>query len=191
MRRSSFYLAVLAFASPVLAAGGDEGGPSLFAGDIGNLIWTLVIFLAVLWVLGKYAWGPILEGLQGREKFITDSLDQARQQRDEAKALLEEYEEKLAAAREETEAILDEARRDADALRTREEERAKDEAEKLLARARREIDIARDTAVKDLYAKATLLATDGASRILERELDAADHDRLIQESIAAIEQMEN
>ncbi|MCB1034386.1 MAG: F0F1 ATP synthase subunit B [Acidobacteria bacterium] len=192
MRTITLSLALLASAAPALASGGGgEGSPSLFAGDVGNLIWTLVIFLVVLWVLGKFAWGPILEGLQGREKFISDSLEQAKQQRDEAAALLEQYEEKLAAARSETEAILDEARRDADAVRKREEERAKEEADKLLARARREIEIATETAVKELYTRAAKLSTVGASRILEREISAADHERLIEESIAAIEQMEN
>ncbi len=191
MRIISLAGAALALSLPALASGEGEGTVSPFAGDLGNVIWTLVIFLVVLWVLGKYAWGPILEGLQRRERFIEDSLDQAKQQRDEANALLREHQEKLAAAREETEAILEEARRDSDALRAREEERAKDEAEKLLDRARKEIEIARDTAVRELFSKATQLATDGASRILERELDAADHDRLIQDSIASIEQMEN
>lgn len=181
----------VALSLPALASSGGEGAASPFAGDLGNVIWTLVIFLAVLWVLGKYAWGPILEGLQGREKFIVDSLDKAKQHRDEAAALLKEYEEKLATARAETEAILDEARRDAGVLRTREEERAKEEADKLLIRARREIEIASETAVKELYSQAARLATEGASRILERELKPADHERLIRESIAAIEQMEN
>lgn len=191
MRIISLAVGAVALSLPALAAGGEEGAASPFAGDLGNVIWTLIIFLAVLWVLGKYAWGPILEGLQGREKFIVDSLDKAKQHRDEATALLKQYEEKLAAARTETEAILDEARRDASALRAREEERAKEEADKLLARARREIEIARETAVKELYSRAAKLSTEGASRILERELDPADHDRLIRESIAAIEQMEN
>ena len=155
------------------------------------MIWTLVIFLALVWVLGKFAWGPMLAGLQSREAFIRDSLEQAKLQRDEAKALLQEYEQKLASARTETEAILDEARRDADALRRREEERASEEADKLVERARREIEIAKETAVKDFYSRATRLTTDAASRVLGRELNPADHERLIAESIAAIEQMEN
>lgn len=194
MRKISLTLACLITALPLLAAAPEaEGGhgPSPFAGDVGNAIWTLVIFGVLLWVLGKFAWGPILDGLQGREAFIRDSLEQAKQQRDEAKELLAEYEEKLAAARSETEAILDEARRDASALRRREEARAAEEAEKMIARAKREIEIAKDTAVKDLYSKAARLSTDAASRIIGRELSAADHERLIAESINAIDQMEN
>jgi F0F1-type ATP synthase membrane subunit b/b' len=81
-----------------------------------------------------------------------------------------------------------EARRDAEALRQREEQRARTEAETLLDRARREIEIAKDTAVKELYQRATVLATDAASRIIRRELRPEDNERLVAESVAALEQ---
>jgi F-type H+-transporting ATPase subunit b len=193
MRKLNLIGVALAYGFEAFASGAEagHGSPSPFAGDVGNVIWTLVIFGALLWVLGKFAWGPILNGLQSRETFIRDSLEQARDQRDEAKTLLAEYEKKLEAARGETEEILAEARRDADAVRLREETRAKEEAEKLLARARREIEIAKDTAVKDLYAQAARLSTAAASKILARELNPADHERLIAESIDAIGELEN
>ncbi len=176
---------------PSLLASEGGGDASPFAGDIGNALWTLVIFALVIFVLGKYAWGPVLQGLQGREKFIHDSLAQAKGDRDAAEARLREYEAKLAAARGEVDEIMDEARRDAAVLRQREEERAKEEAEKMLERAKREIEIAQETAVKDLYSRAARLSTDAASRIVQRELNPADHERLIAESISAIDQMES
>ncbi len=178
----------IALASPE-AAGTEQSSP--FAGDFGTALWTLVIFGAVLWVLSKYAWGPILDALQGREQFIRDSLEQAKRQRDEAEQRLKEYEEKLADARTETAAILDEARRDAEALKAREGDRTKAEADKLLDRAKREIEIAKDTAIKDLYSRAAALATTAAGRILEREISPSDHERLIADSIAAIERMKS
>jgi F-type H+-transporting ATPase subunit b len=169
------------------AHGGGEGG--LFAGDVGNAVWTVLIFVLVLVVLGKFAWTPILQGLQARETFIRDALAEAKQQRDDAEARMREYEAKLAAAREEVDAIMDEARRDADVLRQREEARAKEEADKIVARARREIEIASETAVKDLYARATRLATSAAAAVLGREIRAEDHERLVSESIAALDGM--
>jgi F-type H+-transporting ATPase subunit b len=170
------------------AHGAPEGG--LFAGDVGNAIWTVVIFVLALAVLGKFAWTPILKGLQGREQFIRDALAAAKTQRDEAEARLAEYEAKLAAARDEVDAIMDEARRDAEAVRLREEERAREEAEKTIARARREIEIAADTAVKDLYARAARLATAAAGAVLRREIRPEDHERLVAESIAALDRLE-
>jgi hypothetical protein len=56
----------------------------VFAGDVGNALWTLVIFGSVVFVLGKFAWKPILNGLQAREAFIRESLEEARRDRAEA-----------------------------------------------------------------------------------------------------------
>jgi F-type H+-transporting ATPase subunit b len=188
---SAVVLPAAAAAAPEAEAHGHgEGGVNPFSGDLGNALWTLIIFLLLLFVLGKYAWGPILQGLQGREQFIRDSLEQAKVQRDEATELLKQYEAKLASARDEVDSIMEEARRDADVLRQREEERAKEEADRMLARARREIEIATDTAIKDLYSRASRLAVDAASRIVQRELKPEDHERLIADSIASLEKMD-
>jgi F-type H+-transporting ATPase subunit b len=178
-------------AEPPAAAHGEghgaEESPSIFAGDLGIAVWSLAIFLVLLFVLGRYAWGPLLQGLQDRERFIRESLEQARDERDESHALLASYEAKLAEARGEVEEILDEARRDARVVRQREEEKAREEAEALIARAWREIDIATETAVKDLYAKASRLSVDVARKILQRELEPEDHARLIDDAVRSFE----
>ena len=63
---------------PIARAFGAEDAehPTLFTGDLGNIIWSLLTFGAVIFVLGKFAWGPILRALQKREDFIRDSLEQ-------------------------------------------------------------------------------------------------------------------
>lgn len=177
------------FAVPLIAAAAEaEGGAwSPFQGDVGNALWTWVVFLLVFFVLARFAWKPLLGALQGREDFIKSSLEQAKGERDQARVLLGEYEAKLASARDEIDAMIDEARRDAASLREREEAAAKAEARQIVERARREIQIATDTAVADLYERATALATLAAGKVLERELTGADHQRLIAESIRAVE----
>ena len=196
MRAVTAFVAVLltaagAFAGQPEAAGHAEGGAiSPFAGDVGSALWTLVIFGVLVWVLGRYAWGPILRGLQGRENYIRQALEKAKADREAGEALLRDYEAKLATARAEVEGMLEEARRDAEALRQREEERTREEAEQMIARARREIEVATETAVKELYTHAGRLATDAAGRILQREIKGEDHQRLIDESIAAIGKMD-
>jgi len=67
---------LLARTGEAIAAEGGES-PGIFAGDIGNIIWTLATFLVVVAVLGRFAWGPILSALQKREEFIRQSLEQA------------------------------------------------------------------------------------------------------------------
>lgn len=183
MRRISFTLVTLMLVlSPALRAA-EEGQGNLFAGDIGNAVWTLVIFLLVVFVLGKYAWGPLLSGLQQREEFIRRSLKEAKEDREAAEARLQEYEGKLTEAGAQAAEIIDEGKRDAEKVRASIEEKARTEADKMVERARREIELAKQSAIKDLYATSADLATEIAARILQRELDARDHERLILESI--------
>ena len=189
-RRLAFLLAVTTSTATAVAADPEHGGgANPFAGDVGNAIWTVVIFLLVVFVLGKFAWKPILGALQKREDFIRDSLAQAKHEREEAKRHLAEYTAKLDQARAEASSIVDEGRRDAEVLRHKIEENAKKEATAMLDRAKREIGIAKDTAVKEIYTLSAKLATDMASKIIRKELSPHEHERLINDSIGELEQV--
>ena len=184
VRSSSSALALLLL-SPAwaFAAEGHSDSPSIFAGDLGNVFWTLVTFLAVVLVLRRYAWGPILSALQKREEFIRDSLASAKKDREEAEARLSELEARLHKARDEATAIVDEGRKDAEVLKRKIEQDTKREADAMIERAKREISLARDTAVKQMYDLTATLATEAASKIIAEEIDATRHERLIAESI--------
>lgn len=187
MKRSYILLAsLLCVLAPLPAFGAEGEEAGVFAGDIGNALWTLVIFGLVVYVLGRFAWKPILNTLQAREDFIHAALAEAKRDRDEAEGRLKEYAEKLTAARAEASKIVEEGRRDAEALKHKIEDDAKVEAGKLIERAKREIGIAKDTAIDELYAKASTLATAAAARILRKELNPKDHERLIQDAIAEL-----
>jgi F-type H+-transporting ATPase subunit b len=188
IQRALTILISLAFAVPALAQEAEHGGGenNIFAGDVGNMIWTLVIFLLVVFVLGKFAWGPILNTLQARESFIHEALATAKRDRDEAEARLREYEARLAQARAEATAIVDEGRRDAVVVKQRIEEDAQREADKRLERAKREIQIATETATKELYQLSARLAIDMAGKMIGRELTPQDHERLIAESLDGV-----
>jgi F-type H+-transporting ATPase subunit b len=187
IRRALIALAGLALAAPALAAEAEHEAPSLFAGDLGNSFWTLLIFVIVLVVLGKFAWGPILTTLQARESFIRGALETAKREREEAEARLREYEARLGGARAEASAIVDEGRRDAEVVKRRIEEDAKRQADLIIERAKREIQIATDTATNSLFTLSAKLATEMAARVLGRELSAQDHERLIAEGIDGID----
>ena len=179
---SAILLALMAM--PAMAAEGEGG--NIFAGDLGNMIWTVVIFALVVLVLGKFAWGPILEGLQTRENFIRESLEEAKVDREKAEETLKSYEAKLAEARGEATAIVDEGRRDAEVVRQTIEDKAKEEAEQIVVRARREIDLAKEAAVDEIFGLASRLSTEVASKVIRKELNADDHERLIQEAAEKI-----
>lgn len=170
------------------AAHGGEG-PNILTGDLGNVVWTLVIFITLLIVLRMAAWKPILGALQKRERFIIDSLSKAKQDREEAERLLRDYTQQVNKAREEATAIVEEGRRDAEVVRRQIHEEARSEADAMIERAKREIGIARDTAVKDLYDLVADMSTDVAGRIIRRQLSADEHRRLVQESIDELRRM--
>jgi F-type H+-transporting ATPase subunit b len=147
-------------------------------------IWTLVVFVVLLVVLKKFAWGPILAGLESRESNIANHIAQAERNHEEAKKLLVQYEQKLASAANDVREMMEEARRDADHARQTILAEAKAGAEAERDRALRDIETAADQAMESLAERSAQLAVDLAGKILQSKLSAADHTKLIQEAVA-------
>ncbi len=147
-------------------------------------LWTLVVFVVLLIVLKKFAWGPIIASLNKREETIADHIAQAQRNHEESKALLAQYEQKLAAAAGEVRALMDEARRTAEHARQAILAEAKTAADAERVRALHEIEVATDQALKSLAERSAQLAVDLAGKILQTRLNKDDHARLIQEAVA-------
>lgn len=146
-------------------------------------LWTLVVFLVLLAVLYKFAWGPISQALDARERRIAEQIEAAQRTNEEARALLAQYQERLNQAQAEVRAILDEARRDAQHTQQEILAKARQDAEAELARARREIETATAAALEELGRASADLAVDLAGKIIRAQLNAADHARLIEEAL--------
>ena len=157
--------------------------PALLQFDPGAAIWAIVIFFLLLVLLRTTAWKPILRVLQEREKFIKDSIADAKRKREQAEQLLAEYKAQLEKASAEVAAIVAEGRRDAEATARRIQEQARHDADETANRARREIELAADTARKGLHDEAAQLAVLVAGRIIRKELSPADHSALVAESL--------
>jgi F-type H+-transporting ATPase subunit b len=190
-RWAAFALGLALAAGPALAAGGGhaEAGAkkTVFEGGIGNSLVTLLILGFVVWILGKYAWPPLMAALDEREKSIRDSLEKARQEREASERLLHEYEAKLNQARNEATALVEEGRRDGEEVRRRIQEEARVESAAMVERARREIQLATDAAVHELYSRFSEMAIDVARSVVRKELKASDHEALIKDSLARIQ----
>ncbi len=181
-------LLALLTAAPLACAADTHGEqPNLLGGDIGNAIFTLIIFGLVIYILGKFAWPKVLSALNEREQFIRESLASAKHEREQAEALLAEYERRLAKAHAEATAIVEEGRRDADAARRRILDEARQETAEMTARARREIELATDAAIKTLYDRTSDFTLQVASRFLGKALSRDEHQRLVDEAIREIE----
>lgn len=154
-------------------------------------IYTFVVFFILFIVLAKFAWGPIAEGLDKRERGIADNIAAAQRSNDEAKSLLAQYEKRLSAAEDEVRTILEEARRDAEHTQQQILAKAQTEAEATRDRAVRDIQAASAVAMKELAEHGSQLAVQLAGKIVGAELNSAGHTRLIQDALAKFPAVRN
>jgi F-type H+-transporting ATPase subunit b len=187
LRVAGVALLALAAGAPIALAAEAEHKPDLLHIDVPVLVATIVVFLVVLFVLSKTAWGPILRGLKAREDAIRASVEGAERANAEAARLRGELEVRMQAAAEEARKIVEEGRKDAESLRAKIEADAAGEAEQRRQRALRDIELARDAALKELHERVAVVATDVAGRILEERLDPAKHKRLVDDAVASYE----
>jgi F-type H+-transporting ATPase subunit b len=162
----------------------DEG---LFGYALDLGVWTVVVFLTLLFVLKRHAWGPMLDGLQKREDSIRSALDEAQRAREEAKTLQARFEAEMNRAQEKVREVMDEARRDAQAMRDDMVAKAKSEIQTERERMRHDIEMARDAALHQLWNQSAQLATMIASKAIRRQLNIDDQRQLIDEAITEMQ----
>lgn len=173
------------------AVEGEEGKINVFKGWLDLSIWTLVVFLLLVFILGRFAWKPMLQGLQLREQTIRDSLDKAREEREKAEALRLQFQREMEQAQDKVRQLLDTARRDAQASQDRMLAQARGEIQAERDRLHREIDSARDQALHQIWAKTAELATAISGKVLRRSLTPEDQRRLVDEALAELPQRGN
>ena len=167
--------------SSLLLASEEATSPLQLRVDV--LLFSLLVFVALLVLLNRFAWKPILAGLERRESGIASAIDDARTANEKAQAILAQYEQKLQAAGDEAARLVSEARADAEKARERIVTEAKEEAQRQRDRAVTEINAARDAAVRDLAERSVDSAVSLAGRLVGKELKPADHSRLIEQSL--------
>jgi F-type H+-transporting ATPase subunit b len=158
--------------------------PAWFQTDLA--VWSFVVFLGLLGLLTKFAWKPIMDGLDKREQGIADTIASTHAANDEAKRMLASYERRLAEATDEVRGMLEEARRDADATRQAIVAEARKAADEEKARARHEIGLAKDDALAQIADRAGDLAVEVAGKFLREKLGRDDQARLVRDSVASL-----
>ncbi len=147
---------------------------------------SAVVFGLLLLVLGGTAWKPIMQGLEKRERGIADNIAQAQKAATDATSKLAEYEAKLAGAAEESQRIVAEARKDAEAAGQKLIASAQEEAARSRDRAVADIESAKRVALSELASQSTDVAMSLAQRVVGREVRAEDHQGLIQEMLSKL-----
>jgi F-type H+-transporting ATPase subunit b len=153
----------------------------------GLMIWTIISFLITLFVLKRFAFGPIQRMIDARRERIEKAIAEADHARDEARALLEEHRKLIAQAKAESEEILSEARRVADAQRERVREETEEDRQRRLEETRRQIEQATAQALGQIREEVGRLSLLAAEKITRKSLDEADQRRLIDEALSEID----
>lgn len=174
--------AFVVLAAPELALAG--GKP--YAGDLGQAIATLAIFLGLMLVLGKFAWNPVINQLRRREEDIVRQIKDTETSQEKADELAREYQDCLDNIEEKSEQMLAEAKRDAAIESGSILEAAHSEAVRAAARSDEDISAAQAQARKNLQAETAGMAAEIAGRFLSEKLSTEDHGRLVAEAAEQI-----
>lgn len=142
----------------------------LITPNIGLMFWTWLIFLSLLIVLRKFAWKPIIGGIKAREESISSALNEAKKAREDMQNLKNENEQILTQARQERDKILKEAKEIKDNIVSEAKTQAQEEGKRIMTAAHEAIEKEKQAAFRELKEQVAILAIDGATRILKREL---------------------
>ena len=155
--------------------------------DPGLFIWTIVTFLVLLALLGKFAWRPLLQALESRQERIRKSLEDAERARQELERLQQESAKMMQQARIEAESIVTQTRADAERLREELKQKAKDEADNILRNAQQQIQLQTRQAIQQIRHEVADIAVLLTSKLLERNIAKEDNKRLIDDTLKQIE----
>jgi F-type H+-transporting ATPase subunit b len=171
-------------------AGGSHQTQGLIAGvsqGVVSAVVTLVVFGISFGILAVAVWPKILKGLKDRENKIREEIESAEMARAQAKDALEQYQNSLAQARAEASKMLETTRAQQAALAADLKSKADAELSQMRERAVRDIESAKRAAVAEIYSMTGALVNDVAAKILRRNVNGDDTNRLIQESLGQLE----
>jgi F-type H+-transporting ATPase subunit b len=165
----------------VLGAGAAHSG---FNG--GDILFQLVMFLVLLLLLRKYAFGPLMGVMKQREEHIANEIEQAEKHHQEAKKLAEEQRELMKKARQEAQKLVEDARKLGEEQKEQIIAAARAEAERVKEAAKKEIEQEKEQAVAALRQQVASLSVLIASKVIEKELTEQDQAKLINEYIQEV-----
>lgn len=137
----------------------------------GLVFWTTITFILLLFLLGKFAWKPIIGAVNARNKSIEDALKMAETTKEEMKMLQADNEKIITEARRERDALLKEAREMKDQIIAQAKKEAGDETQKILQTAKQTIENEKKNAIQELKIQVAEISIEIAEKILAKELE--------------------
>jgi F-type H+-transporting ATPase subunit b len=154
--------------------------------DPGLYIWSIIIFLALAFLLMKFAWKPLLAMLEKREDNIRHALLDAEKARDELANVKEDTEKLLSEARNESQAIVAAGKKNAERMKDEIIEKTQSKSDAILVDAKNQIEIEKDRAIADVKAEVINLSMEVAKKLIKKNLSTEDNLKLINDSISSI-----
>ncbi|MDQ0162609.1 F0F1 ATP synthase subunit B [Aeribacillus alveayuensis] len=171
-------IAVLTFDLALGAAGGPFNG--------GDILFQLIMMLILLALLRKYAFGPLMGVMKQREEHIANEIRSAEEKHEEAKKLIQEQRELLKKARQESQELVEHAKKLGEKQKEEIIQAARAEAERLKEAAKKEIEQEKEQAVAQLREQVASLSVLIASKVIEKELNDAEQEKLINDYIKEV-----
>ena len=161
--------------------GAAEAHEAAFNG--GDILFQLVMFIILLALLKKFAWGPLMGIMKQREEHIAGEINAAENSRTEANQLLEEQRELLKQSRQEAQNLIENAKKQGDIQRDEIIGLARTESERIKEAAKAEIEREKEQAVAAIREQLATMSVMIASKVIEKELSVKDQEKLINDYI--------
>jgi F-type H+-transporting ATPase subunit b len=152
----------------------------------GLMFWTLIVFLFLLVILGKFVFPKITAAVEAREKALEEAIEGAKRDREEAARYLAEQQKQIEAARAEAQRIIVESRQVGESVRAQMVEETHQQQQQMLERARREIEAEKVNAIAEMRREAIELAIAGASKVIEKNLDDQSNRKIVESFLSSI-----
>ena len=158
----------------------------LLTPELGTYVWSLVIFMTVLFVLRKYAWNPLLDFLEEREKDIAESLKMAESAKTDLEQIKDESKKILNEAKKEGKAIVGDSKLRAEESAAKILNDAKAKSNEFLDDAKSKIEIEKKRAIKEIKEEVVDLSLELATKVLQRNVKDDDNNKFIKSSLEAV-----
>ena len=152
----------------------------------GLMIWTVIIFVVLLIVLRKFAWGPLLAALDEREQNIKEALEQAQKTQRETELVLAENQRRTDEGFKRAEEIVQQARQEAEQMRQRMLEEAKAESRRVTEQGLRRIEAEQRAAMEEIRKMAGDLAIQAAGRLIQVSLNDQQQREIVDKFLAEV-----
>jgi F-type H+-transporting ATPase subunit b len=159
--------------------------------DPGLFVWTILTFLLLLTVLAKFAWKPLLKMLKDREELIRSSLEDAEKAKKKLERLNAEGEAIINQARSEAQSILSEGKTAAAKLKDETLDVAKEQAKQIASEAEKQINIEKDKAIAEIKSEVVNLSMRIAEKLINKNISPEDNKALIDESLSSVKEYES